>query len=49
MKVKKIHFFLIFCLLFILSGCGESVQEQIYNHLEEAVTLEKDLKINKIH
>ncbi|MFC0301561.1 YkyA family protein [Virgibacillus soli] len=44
MKVKKIHFFLIFCLLFILSGCGESVQEQIYNHLEEAVTLEKDFE-----
>ncbi|MDY0406018.1 YkyA family protein [Virgibacillus sp. 179-BFC.A HS] len=43
MNVKKPIAFIFFgAILFILSACGQSAEEKIYNHLEEAVTLEGD-------
>ncbi|MFD2043955.1 YkyA family protein [Ornithinibacillus salinisoli] len=41
MTLKKIIFPLIMSTFFVLTACGESVDTQIYNHLEEAVSLEK--------
>lgn len=44
MALKKLPL-LFFGIIFILSACsGESVEEKIHTHLEEAVTLEEDFK-----
>lgn len=44
MALRKVSFLLI-AFIFILSACsGESAEEKIHTHLEEAVTLEEDFK-----
>ncbi|SET29117.1 Putative cell-wall binding lipoprotein [Oceanobacillus limi] len=41
MRIKKLFLILIFTTFFILSACGESIDTQVYNHLEKAVSLEE--------
>lgn len=39
---KTYYFILLVSIMFMLTACGESVQEKIYGHLEETVALEKE-------
>lgn len=45
MQAKKVHAVcIIVILMFFLVACGKSAEEKIYDHLEEAVQLEKDFE-----
>src|SRR5699024_3832100 len=41
---KKLLFFVTMKLLLFISACGKSTEEKIYEHLEEAVTLEEEFE-----
>src|SRR5699024_6899633 len=41
---KKLLFFVTMTLLLFISACGKSTEEKIYEHLEEAVTLEEEFE-----
>lgn len=47
MLSRMYYLILLVSIMFMLTACGESVQKQIYGHLEETVALEKEFSKNQ--